>query len=268
MKQYNKLGLIAIVTLLLLTLLGMNVADLAKLTEYEPLATDNTLLVNLAIEGALVFITLKIFLYTFGVYLGIVQFYKVYQKDIDKKKSFNEFKELIKDLVNTPIKASKQTTSAEWGDMDEKVNNAIAKDGDINANTNFNPKVVDLQFEPKKEDIHTNVPNRLKLECYDSFDEWERAVANEPELDMRIALTLNKFIFKAKQLIKEAMLTKITFHSQPKFIVENIDLTLNEIDEVKEYLTNELGEYINSLVPVLKPSNLKEYEGLKGDFIE
>lgn len=241
MKQYNKLGLIAFVTITLGILLLMNVTDLARLIRYEPVPTDNPLLINIAVSNALTLIVLKCVLYSYIIYLGIIFFYRVYQRDIEKKQAYDRLKKVLDKEIKDFVTKVVEEPDPKPGDVDMQGNQIFEQP----TKEKFNARVVDLEFEPK-------IPNDQRLECYNTFTAWEVTISNIKGLDINKALMLNKFIAKAKYLISDAMLTKQDFHNRPKYIVDNIDLSLSELDEVKGYLTNELEEYITSLIPVLK----------------
>lgn len=240
MKQYNKLGLIAAVIVVLTILLLTNVTELARLVRYEPLTTDSPLLINIAVSNALILISIKCVFYTYTIYYSMVLFYKVYQKEDKDKKDFDALIE----KVNNHLKArlERQDNFNNVSRHRQGVDFDIEKDTKVDTKqpVPFNPEVVDLQFEPK-------IPNRLRLECYASFKAWVVAVSSDTKLDQVKAIQLNKAVVALTKLHNDALLTMEDYLDRPKFIVDNVDLGLNDLYSVKGYLTNSLEEYIDGL---------------------
>ena len=252
MKQYNKLGLIAAVIIVLIILLLTNVTELARLVRYEPLTTDSPLLINIAVSNALTLISIKCVFYTYTIY-GMVLFYKVYTKEDRSKKDFDalikEVNKHLKDRLERQDNFNNVPRHRQGVDFD------IEKDTKVDTKQamSFNPKVVDLQFEPK-------IPNRLRLECYNSFKAWAVAVSSDTKLDQVKAIQLNKAVVALTKLNDDALLTMEDYLDRPKFIVDNVDLGLNDLYSVKGYLTNSLEEYINGLVNGVKLPEQKVIE--------
>lgn len=245
MKQYNKLGLIAAVIIILTILLLSNITELARLVRYEPLTTDSPLLINIAVSNALTLISIKCVFYTYIIYYGMVLFYKVYIKEDKNKKDFDA----VIEEVNKHLKArlERQVRQDNLNNV-SRHRQGVAMDiiaKPAKTDEVFNPKVVDLQFEPK-------IPNRLRLECYSSFKNWALAVSSDTKLDEVKAIQLNKAVSALIKLNDDALLTMDEYLESPKFIVDNVDLSLNDLYAVKGYLTNSLEEYIEGLVDGVK----------------
>lgn len=245
MKQYNKLGLIAAVTIIFIILLLSNVTELARLVRYEPLTTDSPLLINIAVSNALTLISIKCVFYTYTIYYGMVLFYKVYQKEDKNKKDFDAMIEEVNNHLKARLERQDNLNNVsrhrQGVAMDININQAKQEEQPVP----FNPKVVDLQFEPK-------IPNRLRLECYNSFKDWALAVSSDTKLDEVKAIQLNKAVSALIKLNDDALLTMEEYLERPKFIVDNVDLSLNDLYAVKGYLTNSLEEYIDELVNGVK----------------
>ena len=260
MKQYNKLGLIAAVIIVLAILLLSNVTELARLVRYEPLTTDSPLLINIAVSNALTLISIKCVFYTYTIYYGMVLFYKVYNKE--DKKDFDAIIEKVNNHLNARLERQDKFNNVSRQDNFNNVSrHRQGVDFDIEKDTkvdtkqamSFNPKVVDLQFEPK-------MPNRLRLECYASFKAWALAVSSDTKLDQVKAIQLNKAVSALTKLNDAALLTMEDYLDRPKFIVNNVDLGLNDLYSVKGYLTNSLEEYIEGFVNGVKLPEQKVIE--------
>ena len=253
MKQYNKLGLIAAVIIVLTILLLSNVTELARLVRYEPLTTDSPLLINIAVSNALTLISIKCVFYTYTIYYGLVLFYKVYTKEDKSKKDFEATLEKInrhlRDRLENQEEINNTSRHKQGVAIDVHIKQAVEEEQPIP----FNTKVVDLEFEPK-------IPNRLRLECYNSFKAWVLAVASDTTLDQVKAIQLNKAVSALTKLNDDALLTMEDYLDRPKFIVDNVDLGLNDLYSVKGYLTNSLEEYIDGLVNEVKLPEQKVIE--------
>ena len=244
MKQYNKLGLIAAVIIVLTILLLSNVTELARLVRYEPLTTDSPLLINIAVSNALTLISIKCVFYTYTIYYGMVLFYKVYQKDTKRKELYETALDAVKQHIRNRDKVSSDSPKYSKHNEGVAMDINVSKDNRVKT-FHVEPKVNDLQFEPK-------IPNRLRLECYNSFKDWAVAVSSDTKLDQVKAIQLNKAVSALTKLNDDALLTMEDYLDRPKFMVDNVDLSLNDLYSVKDYLTNSLEEYIDGLVNGVK----------------